>query len=178
MNVEELKKILDYDQGTGVFTWKEFRGGSAKAGSVAGSIDSKGYVQIKIGRRLHLAHRLAWLWVHGVLPDSHLDHIDRNPGNNAICNLRPCTRNENHQNLGIRANNTSGTTGVSWVARSQKWLAYINAGGVRKRLGLFDSKSDAIEARLKGKVELHRFHPTQPVGAQHGVQFKAWEGEQ
>lgn len=178
MNVDDLKQVLDYDQETGVFTWKEFRGGFAKPGAAAGSVDSKGYVQIKIGRRLHLAHRLAWLWVYGDFPDSHLDHIDRNPRNNAIANLRACTRDENHQNLGIRANNTSGTTGVSWVAASGKWLAYINTGGKRKRLGLFEKKSDAIDARLKGKAELHTFHPTQPVGAQQNVQFKAWEGEQ
>lgn len=128
---------------------------------MAGSLDSKGYVQIKIKGRLYLAHRLAWLYVHGVFPDSHLDHIDRNPKNNAIANLRICSRPENHQNLGLRSNNTSGVTGVSWNKRSGQWLAYINVNGVRHRIGLFSDKSAAVAARLNAKRDLHKFHPIQ-----------------
>lgn len=175
MDAEFLKSILRYDSETGIFTWRKFRGGSAKAGTVAGSLDSKGYVQIKIKHRLYLAHRLAWLYVHGEMPSGHIDHVDRNPKNNAIANLRICTRFENHQNLGIRANNTSGATGVSWIKASKKWLAYINANGKRIRIGRYESKDDAIAARLKAKMVIHRFHPVQPVcGAQQGVVFKVW----
>ena len=157
--------LLDYDQKTGVFTWKISRGGMAKCGSEAGATDSKGYRQIRINKRLYLAHRIAWLMVHGDLPLLHLDHIDRNPSNNAIANLRLCTHAENHQNVGLRVDSTSGVTGVSWLKTSNKWLAYIHANGKRHNLGRFLKFSDAVAARAAAKDKYHAF------GAQHGVVF-------
>lgn len=49
-------------------------------------------------------------------------------------------------------NNTSGYTGVSWVAKYRgepynKWRAYIDIDGQRNYLGDFNSKSKAIRAR-------------------------------
>ena len=48
--------------------------------------------------------------------------------------------------------NTSGYTGVSWVAKYRgepynKWRAYIDIDGKRNYLGDFNSKSKAIRAR-------------------------------
>ncbi len=58
IDAHELKSMIHYNSDTGDFTWKSFRGGTACANSVAGSIDTKGYRQIKIYGRLYLAHRL------------------------------------------------------------------------------------------------------------------------
>jgi hypothetical protein len=165
----DVRELLDYDQSTGVFRWKYTMGGSAKAGTVAGSTDSKGYRQIKVNGRLYLAHRLAWLYVHGESPAGDLDHIDRNPSNNAIANLRPCTHAENHQNTGLRSDSSSGVTGVSFVKSSGKWLAYINVNGKRVRLGLFGTIEEASAARAKAKAEHHTF------GAERGVEFSEME---
>lgn len=173
LNAARLRELLHYCPETGVFLWKVWRGGPTVAGSVAGSIDSKGYRQIKLDMRLHLAHRLAWLYVHGEFPVGHLDHIDRNPKNNAITNLRLCTHSENHQNTGLRADNTSGVTGVSFNKPSAKWLAFISKNGRRHRLGLFDSFEVAVAARLAAKAHMHTFHPfQQTAGALQGVKFK------
>lgn len=172
MNIDAAKELLAYDRETGAFTWRVSRGGSAKAGSRAGSIDTRGYLQIKVHGRFIFAHRLAWALEHGAEPDSDIDHIDRNPLNNAIANLRLCTHAENHQNTGLRSDNSSGVTGVSYVKNSGKWLAYINRDGRRVRLGLFENFDDAVAARLKAKAEIHSFHPTQ-----QGVRFTAPEYE-
>jgi len=161
MNLNELSAVLSYCPLSGYFTWKSFRGGKARAGSLAGAIDSKGYVQIKINGKLYLAHRLAWFYASGQWPDSHIDHIDRNPKNNAIANLRLCSHAENHQNIDVRSDNSSGVTGVSWIKKSQKWLAYINRNGVRHRIGLFASIDSAVAARLEAKRQIHTFHPKQ-----------------
>lgn len=161
LNVARLRELLSYCPETGIFIWKIWRGGPAVAGSIAGGTDSKGYRQIKLDGRLHLAHRLAWLYVHGEPPTGHLDHIDRNPKNNAISNLRLCTHAENHQNTGIRADSTSGVTGVSFNKPSAKWLAYISKNGRRHRLGLFETIDDAVAARLAAKAQIHTFHPIQ-----------------
>lgn len=158
-------ELLEYDARTGIFTWKKSMGGMAKAGSVAGATDSKGYRQIRVNGRLYLAHRLAWLAVHGEFPALHLDHIDRNPMNNAINNLRECTHAQNHQNVGVRADSTSGATGVSWLKACNKWLAYLNLDGKRYSLGRFDNITDAVNARNEAKVKFHAF------GAQHNVDF-------
>lgn len=161
IDLEKAKKLLNYDQETGVFRWAVGRGGFSRAGSIAGSTDSKGYRQIKIDGRLFLAHRLAWAFVHGGFPNGHIDHIDRNPQNNTIKNLRLCTHAQNHQNTSVRADSTSGVTGVSYVKRSAKWVAYINLEGKRHRLGLFDSIDQAIKARLEAKPVVHTFHQVQ-----------------
>ena len=153
----DVRELLLYDEVSGQFTWRHTMGGKARAGTVAGSRDSKGYTQIKVNGRLHLAHRLAWLYVHGEWPKGHLDHIDRNQTNNAIGNLRPCSHAENHQNTGVRSDNTSGATGVSFNAKSGKWLAYINVNGKRVRLGLFASLGAAVLARATAKRKHHAF---------------------
>jgi len=159
------EKCLTYDPETGIFQRKFHAQKRAIKHDQAGSVDSKGYRQIRVDGRLYLAHRLAWLMVHGVWPAFHLDHIDRNPGNNAISNLRPCTHAENHQNVGVRSDSTSGVTGVSYLKLQRKWLAYINLRGKRIRLGLFDEFASAVQARANGKTKYHAF------GAQHGVNF-------
>lgn len=164
-----VKELLIYDEKTGVFSWRCNRGGAAKTGSQAGAIDSKGYRQIRVDMTLYLAHRLAWLYVNGSFPDGDLDHIDRNPKNNAIENLRICTHAENHQNVGLRKDSSSGFSGVSFVKASRKWLAYININGKRVRIGLFESIDEAVIARSDAKQKHHSF------GAEKGVRFTIQE---
>lgn len=163
LNSSEVHGLLDYAPDTGVFRWKVSRGGKAKHGTIAGSFDSKGYSQIKINGSLYLAHRIAWLYVNGEWPEKHIDHIDRNPKNNAIENLRLCTHAQNHQNTGVRRDNSSGITGVSFLKASGKWLAYINVDGKRIRLGLFNTADEAAIARSAGKSKHHAF------GSERGV---------
>ena len=76
------------------------------------------------------------------------DHIDKNPLNNRKYNLRQCTFRENMYNRGIRNDNTSGVTGVYFEKQSNKWKAQITSDGIKKYLGRFDNKDDAIKARL------------------------------
>lgn len=169
---ERIEEALRFDAENGVFTWKIYRGGIRKIGERAGAIDSKGYLQIRIDGKSYLAHRLVWTITHGKWPDHHIDHIDRNPLNIRPENLRACTHSQNHQNEGVRSDSSSGVTGVSFVKRSGKWLAYINVDGVRRRLGLYDKFEDAVAARISAKPEYHQFHPHQPSpddeGGAHG----------
>ena len=162
---EILKEQLNYCEITGIFLWKIRKGGSATIGSLAGSTDSKGYRQIRILNKLYLAHRLAWLYSYGMMPESDIDHIDRNPKNNAIKNLRLCIHSENHQNINIRSSNTSGHCGVFQVRRSKKWIAYICVNQKNISLGTYENIEDAIEARRKGKEKYHAF------AANNGVNF-------
>ena len=125
----ELKEILNYRPSTGEFFWKN--------GRLAGSFYNNQYVYIQIKGKRYLAHRLAFLYVTGEIPD-YVDHKDGNSLNNKWLNLRSCTLSENQYNKKIQSNNTSGIKGVCWYSRSNKWMAYINHKGKRIRLGYHD----------------------------------------
>lgn len=142
---EELKKRLSYDKETGLFRW---RGGVVrrlKNNEIAGRIGERGYIQIGINKKLYLSHRLAWLYVYGEFPSNLIDHIDGNPSNNRIENLRECTDGENQLNRKINSNNKSGHKGVCWAAHANKWKATGTGTKKREHLGYFDSKEEAVK---------------------------------
>lgn len=164
----ELKSMLIYDPETGVFTWKsrsieDFRASQGwtnweryYAGKKAGYVDKNGYVTIRIKKKLYRAHRLAWLYVHGKWPENVIDHINGNPTDNRICNLRDVTQEVNLQNMRRpTAKNKVGVLGVTFHPSLGKYAAYIKAGGKSKALGYFATANDAGEAYLRAKRKIH-----------------------
>lgn len=154
LTLGRLKELLDYDPDTGIFTWKVWRGGSAVAGSVAGNIDSHGHRQIKIDQIRYMAHRLAWLYFYGQLPNEEIDHINTIKNDNRINNLRMATHSQNMMHRGKNNNNTSGYKGVFWLKCASKWMAIIRVNRKRIYLGLFDSPFKAHEAYCEA-AKLH-----------------------
>jgi hypothetical protein len=160
---ERLLERLDYNPETGVFTWKakpvaswvDRRWNNRYAGQHAGYVNTMGYVAINIAKTMYLAHRLAWLYVHGELPDSELDHIDRNPSNNSISNLRQADRRTNNYNKGKQSNNTSGVKGATWNKAKGKWQVNIAYNGKNTYVGRFDTLEDAASAY---EAAARRFH--------------------
>jgi len=138
-----LKELLHYDPDTGVFTRRTAVRGQA-AGAVVGHRRKDGYVQIGVDYQREFAHRLAWLYVYGSLPPQDIDHIDRDPSNNCICNLRAVCRGQNMTNTAKRNGGTSQYKGVYWHKKAQCWMARLND----KYLGLFDAEEDAATAYL------------------------------
>ena len=116
----KLKELLDYNPDTGDFTNKAFRGLRAIPGEIAGNLNTRGYIDISIGRRKYKAHRLAWLYTYGTWPINNLDHINRSKIDNRIVNLRDVTQAQNGQNKTKHCNNSSGYTGVIWHKASQR----------------------------------------------------------
>lgn len=149
---EQLKQILNYDPETGIFTWKISPRRAVHPGTVAGSENGHGYRQIFYRGKTYLSHRLAWLYVHGSLPPSDIDHVDGNGLNNAITNLRLCTKTQNMGNRKPNKNNTSGYKGVSWDKRKKKFRAQIRQSGKCKFLGYFDTIEQAAEAYNQAAV--------------------------
>lgn len=81
-----LKELLDYDINTGYFIWKV--GGHGRiVGNAAGFIHEAGYIVISIDGKQFYAHKLAWLWVHGVFPRYRLAHVNGKRWVNSITNL-------------------------------------------------------------------------------------------
>lgn len=141
-----LKQILHYDPETGVFTYLLHRSSSATVGSVAGSINGKGYSQIKINHKTYQAHRLAWLYVTGENPKQFIDHINGISADNRFCNLREATRSQNNMNTLRYKNNNSGYKGVCFYAPTKKFAAYIAWNKQRKNIGYFNTAKEASEA--------------------------------
>lgn len=148
LTVDALRAQISYDPTTGEFVWKERRRGR-RPGAV-GSHNSHGYFQIMIDGRNYLAHRLAWLYVHGAWPRVHVDHIDGDGTNNRIANLREATPGENAQNKRL-------VTGATWHKGARKWMAQIVVGGVHHHLGLHPSAEAAHAAYVEAKRRLHPF---------------------
>lgn len=143
---ERLYYCCDRDK-VGLY-WKQ---GNHKAGYV----DEEGRTSIRLGGKLYLEHRLIFLYLKGHLPDL-IDHIDRDPSNNHIANLRGADKRVNAVNTGIPSNNTSGIKGVSWHKAGVKWTAQIKDKGRKIHLGSYSLLEDAIAARLKAEEELWR----------------------
>ena len=160
-----VRQLLSYDAETGVLTWlprpREMfaaqqpfqRWNSMYAGKPAGGINGKGYLHIRIGGARPYAHRLAWLCVHDEPVPAEIDHIDRNPLNNRINNLRAATRPQNRMNDGLMRNNTSGYRGV-W-ASDGKFMACIRSGGKRIHLGTFETAPEAAASYRAAAIRIY-----------------------
>lgn len=92
---KQLKDKLRYDKDTGKFFRVVATSSNAKEGYVAGTIDSYGYVVIRVLNKRYKAHRLAYLYETGSFPPDSVDHIDMVKTNNRWDNLRLVTRSEN-----------------------------------------------------------------------------------
>ena len=97
MTPERLKELVSYDPESGVFTRLKITRG---AHVVCGNLRLDGYVSLYLDGKARSAHRMAWLYVYGSLPETALDHMNGVRHDNRICNLRPATRSQNLQNLG------------------------------------------------------------------------------
>jgi len=158
-DAEYLRRILDYDKETGVFTWRVDKGYSVKAGSVAGSKSAKKgtktYWEIGIDSRQYFAHRLAHLHVTGEWPQSLVDHEDGDGLNNAWSNLRPASQATNqHNRKSAQKGSTTGVMGVVALA-SGKFVAKIKVNMRRIYLGTFATVEEAGAAYLAAKREMH-----------------------
>lgn len=154
-SAETVRRLLSYDENTGIFTWNADRGRLAKKGFIAGCLRRNGYIEIVIHHRLYKAHRLAWLYIHGQMPPVYIDHINGVRSDNRIANLRLASFCENQRNCKRKSTNSSGIKGVSWHARLKKWRARIYANGTRLHLGVFASLKDAERAMHSARTHFH-----------------------
>jgi hypothetical protein len=107
-----------YDKDTGIFTRRHFGKRSKLAGRV-GNIKTNGYLEVGIGGKKYLLHRLAWLYTYGLWPLFHIDHINGIKTDNRIANLRDVTHTVNMQNR-------SGGEKIGYVGRFRdRWRAQL-----------------------------------------------------
>lgn len=150
-----LKELFSYDKLTGLFTRTTSRGGRI-IGSVAGYINNRGYIQIKVDKVDYRAHRLAWMYEYGEFPKHEIDHINHNRSDNRIVNLRDLTHSENQRNCSATKNSIL-PMGVCFKKAAGKYQARIMANGKRVHLGYFNTISEAKKVRQLANVK-HGYH--------------------
>lgn len=156
ITAERLLELFDYDPTSGHFRRKIYRSPNAKAGQQAGYINPQGYMRLIIDGIGYQGHRLAWLYHYGHWPAGVIDHKDGNRANNAIDNLRDCTRSQNLQNMKRQKNNKCGKKGVSQRphAKTKTWRATIRHNGKLIHLGNFETKEAAHDAYVQAAKRL------------------------
>lgn len=107
-------------------------------------------------------------------PEGIVDHIDRNPLNNKRNNLRIVSMKENHRNISISFDNTSGYIGVCRSGEKRKkdcdWRARISVDG-REYSKFFKTKEEAIIQRLFWELEFYGydFSPQRHLFEEYGI---------
>jgi hypothetical protein len=89
---ERLKQLFEYNKHSGEFI--NVGNSSRKVGN-----NASGYLKIKVDGKTYFAHRLAFLYIDGVLPDSNYDviHVDHDRFNNSFENLELVERKRTKQ---------------------------------------------------------------------------------
>lgn len=153
IQVEEFRSRFSYDHETGVITRKT---NDAKvkrwvSGAVAGSINGQGYREIKVDGKSIGAHRIAWALYYGEQPPEYIDHINRDPRDNRISNLRAATRSQNGANRTALSNNKTGIKGCYFVKSKAphlpgRWRAQCRVGTKLVDLGRYLTIEEAQAA--------------------------------
>ena len=142
-----VRKFLCYDpKSPSGLTWLVNRTNGIKAGDRAGRLSHSGYWQVHVLGKLLLCHRVIWALEHGLRTAMFVDHRDGNRENNKIRNLRCATASQNHQNLKLAKNNTTGTTGVYYIKVTGRYKAQRKVRSFIYDLGMFATKQEAAKA--------------------------------
>lgn len=171
--VDMLHRLLRYDPNNGKLFWElrtpdMFEDTSVSAATKAQKFNtylggkeaflnrtSKGYLRGRVYGVYYRAHRVIWAMSYGEWPLDPIDHINRDPSDNRICNLRIASPSQNVMNQGLRADNTSGFRGVHYSADRRAWRAVIHVKGRRISLGSFDTAEAAHRAYCEAAKRYH-----------------------
>jgi hypothetical protein len=163
-STERLRELFSYNPETGVLTWVVTRG-PAKKGVRAGSKGkSRTYRVVSVDGKLYFEHRVCFAIYHGKDPWPHeIDHIDRNPTNNSIGNLRIVTLSQQNTNRilphrkPIKVTWPDGSTCVARGVGSAAWLTQTAYGTIKQRVRR--RKLDLARRRTVTGIVVERWRP-------------------
>lgn len=117
------------------------------------------YLYVEADGESYPIHRVIWMYCYGSWPIYHIDHIDRDPLNNRIANLRDVPVVVNIANRDV--SNDTGYKGVVAGTRSGgvvKYCARIRISGVMRILGWFATAKEAHEVFRAAHLEQYGEH--------------------
>lgn len=150
-----LHQIFEYSNGE--LYWKVASGRRSKVGTKAGfKADEDGRLKVGINNSYWFIHRIIFFMFHNEQPNE-IDHIDGNPKNNRIENLRAVTHHQNMMNSKTPSHNTSGVKGVYFNKKKKKWVAQCFVDGKNTYVGTFNdinvAKIAIVDFRNKVRKE-------------------------
>lgn len=151
MTKEQVEQLFTYSDGV---LYRKKSGGGHMSGTVVGwltTCNGRPYWKTNISGKTTYVHRIVFLLHHGYLPKI-IDHIDGNPTNNRIENLRAATQHQNCANAILSKANTSGYKGVTFNKKMNMWMAQVHVHGKNKNLGCYKDIEDAANAYEKASV--------------------------
>ena len=150
----ELQHLFTYDPDTGVFRWRVKHSRNVVVGREAGTAKPDGYGFIRFNKRRYYSHRLAWMYVYGEDPgELQIDHIDGDPRNNRINNLRLANDAQNRWNSRRHSDrNNDLPKGVSRTPKG-RFVAFKCRGGKSRYIGTFDTPAEASDAYMRAAVD-------------------------
>lgn len=147
---EYLHDFFEYcDNGT--LVWKVDRRVKCK-GKEAGHTRPDGYVAVRLGKQRLLVHRVIFAMWHGYMPDV-IDHIDGNPNNNRIENLREADNSKNQQNRKLDCRSKVGVKNVSYFRRDKNYMVRMKIDGKVRLFGYYKDLelADLVAAMAREK---------------------------
>lgn len=159
IDIDHIKLFLCYDTTSeSCLRWRDDIkvSGVRKPGLVAGHKMKRGCYHVKICGQSFLAHRII-MELHGFSTTGKVvDHLNGDPSDNRIENLRICSNADNARNKKKQNNNTSGVPGVSYHRGKNNWVAVLKIhekvmerSFSAKKYGFEQAKNLAIAARLR-----------------------------
>lgn len=152
MTKRELRKFFDYRQDGALIRILAYT--NAPMGQVVrGSLDRSGYRIICFKGIRTTFSRAVYSWHHGVIRGQ-VDHIDGNPDNNRIENLRDLSPSQNCQAHHKKTRAASGIRGLYWIQRDRCWAGMVCAGGVKRKVTSVN-KEVAVKKLAALRKEMH-----------------------
>lgn len=151
VSAEAVRELLAYCPETGEFHWKDSQKNVQwKRGRKVGTVAANGYVMIRILGKVRLAHRLAWLLSYGEWPEFTIDHVNHQPHDNRLANLRdvPHAANaRNHPSAALLVGATRGKDGTWDSGVHQYGAVQVSSGFATPSLA--NSAYLAAQARVQ-----------------------------
>lgn len=153
-----ISQRLRYDRKTGDFVWVNNLSHPRKNGQVAGYVATCGRRIIWLAGSRFLAHRLVWFHCKGTWPNGQIDHINGNPLDNRVQNLRDVDAKTNRQNQRKAAkSNSTGYLGVRYDKKTQTYFGRLTINGKEVVVGWgSQTPFDAHVAYVMAKRQHHK----------------------
>lgn len=136
---EYLKSIVRYEDGKLISLVKR---GKVRLGQAIGTTRNDGRVVVRLKDKLVLLYRMIFLYHHGYLP-KYIDHINGNPSDDRIENLREATWADNCRNSRKRSGSYN-LKGVEFTG--SKYRSSIKVNYKKYELGYYKTPELAHEA--------------------------------
>lgn len=149
--LENIRDYLMYFEGN-LYAKKSYANNKIKAGQRVGSLSENGYLRVGCMGRRYKAHRVIYYLCKGVWPIGVVDHINGDPSDNRIENLRDISQAENLRSFRKVCKGSSSYRGVS--AFRDRWQSEISYCGKKYRLGYFTCEKEAALAYNYKAMEL------------------------